>query len=76
MKLIAFLIVTALSLLIGLLPELVMYFLWTVVNPTDQFVKVIMIALFLLGGGSLSIFFGVLGFAMWVALATAILESK
>ena len=61
-------------LIIGLIPEITMYFLWGVINPETAALKALTIAIFVFGGGGLCFAFGVIAFVLWVAVMQAIIE--
>lgn len=60
-------IVSVVSLTFALIPEMAMYFLYGVIDPTTTMEKTMVIGLFLFFGTSLSVLFGFLGMGMWLA---------
>lgn len=59
--------------LIAILPEIAMYFLWNLVQPQDEIVRVALVALFFICGGGMCILFGFLGVAAWVSMTASLL---
>lgn len=60
---------------IALLPEIIMYFVWHLIQPENQTQKIALIAVFIFGGGGLSVLAGVLGFGAWIAGITSLMDS-
>lgn len=68
-----YILVSLLCLCISLLPEIAMYFLWQLVNPQDELMRVALVALFFFAGGGMCILFGFLGFAAWISITAALI---
>jgi hypothetical protein len=75
LKLIFFLVSTGICLFIASIPEATMYFLWHLVAPTEGWQRLVLVAMFFLGGGGLTILFWVGAAAMWVAAVTSIADA-
>jgi hypothetical protein len=69
------LVATIVCAIIAAIPEGAMYFLWHIVAPTEGWQRLAMVALFILGGGGITILFWVLAGALWMAVAAACLDS-
>lgn len=66
-----FLIVSIISLVVAFLPEIVMYFLYNLIDPSTFLERMVVIGLFLLTGGPISVFFAFLGLRLWVSFIEA-----
>lgn len=60
------LVLTVLSAVFAVIPEIIMYILWSIVHPTSEIVRLAMIFLFVFGGGSACVLFCLLAFMFWV----------
>ncbi len=65
LKVVGFIIWSLICLAFALIPEAVMYFLWGVIDPVTAIERLLVIAVFLIGGGSISVLFAFLGVALW-----------
>lgn len=63
-----------LSLAIASIPEVVLYFLYGIINPQTEMARVITILSFVFLGGGICIGFGVLGVMCFVAVTKAVLD--
>ncbi len=52
---------------LGLIPEFTMWGVWNLISPETEVGRIIMIAIFLFGGGAWCVFFAFLAFAGFVA---------
>lgn len=62
-------------LVLALFPETVMYFLYAVIDPTTSVERLLVIAVFLVAGGGLSVVFGFLGLTLWAHGISELLKS-
>jgi hypothetical protein len=74
LKVIFFLVSTAICLFLAAIPEAAMYFLWHLVAPTEGWEKLVLVGIFFLGGGGITILFWIGSFAIWAAAVAAIAE--
>jgi hypothetical protein len=74
LKLIFGLFWTALCVTIALIPEIIMYNVWHLIEPTTTIEKILVMALFWMGGGGLCILFAVLGIGLWGAMMKELLR--
>jgi hypothetical protein len=78
MKGIKFLVMTVITLIcaaIALIPPSIMYFLWHMVNPTTQEMKVVLVLGFMFFGGGFTAMFFYLAFALWAVLLAAVVDA-
>jgi hypothetical protein len=68
------LLVTVFCIVVGIIPELAMWGIWSLVHPSTEVGRIVMVALFLFGGTSLSILFGIVAFVMWAKLINVVLD--
>jgi hypothetical protein len=74
MKWLVGIVMTLICILGALIPEIVMYFTWNLVHPESEVAKIVLIALFWVAGGGMSVFFAFLGFMVWVSFMKALLD--
>jgi len=67
MKILFIVIWTLICFCLAIIPETAMYFTWSLVNPVEPIAKILLVAVFWLGGAGLCFLFGVVGFALWVS---------
>lgn len=72
-KFIGLMVMTLACFIFALLPEIGMYFLWQVVSPTTEIMRLLLIGVFIFGGGALCVLFAFLGFSLWVYLLNELL---
>lgn len=68
-----YILASILCLCLALLPEIAMYFLWQLVSPQDELMRVLLVGLFFFAGGGMCILFGFLGFAAWISMTATLL---
>ena len=76
MKLGFLLLITFVCLVFALIPEGAMWFIWHVAAPTMEVSRLLLVVLFVTCGGGLSVLFGFLGLALWVAMVGALVDSR
>ena len=59
---------TLVCLVIGLIPEGVMWMLWGLIHPSSETSKILVLAVFWLGGAGLCFLFAFLAFSLWVVM--------
>lgn len=73
MKFFIWLIFSLLCVVFALLPEITMYFIWHLINPSTDVMRVVVIAIFIFGGGSACVLFTFISLAIWGKGTEAIL---
>ncbi len=64
-KLLAFIGITIPCVIFGLLPEIVMYFTWGLIDPVTVLERILTVGLFWVVGGGLCILFAWLALILW-----------
>lgn len=75
MRVLFAMVVTVVSLIIAVLPEAGLYFLWKLVNPQTDLARVLLGLGFLFGGGGICILFGFVACVIWVGGIKAALDA-
>ena len=66
-KIVAFIFITLFCVALAAAPELVMYWVWNLVKPEEGWQRIALVAIFALGGGSVTLVAWMFSFAIWVA---------
>lgn len=74
MKVVFWVLGSLLALVVGLMPEVALYFLYGVINPQTELTRVITVLSFLFLGGGACFGFGILGLALFAGVTKAVLE--
>lgn len=74
MKLIFWILGSLLALFITVLPELVMYFTYSLINPTSEAAKIVILLGFWTVGGGLCVFTAFLGFVTFLSVTKVATE--
>lgn len=72
MKALVIAISSIVCLAISLLPEVAMYFTYWLINPSTELGRVLVLTVFWFGGLSVCVFFGFLGFALWISIVSEV----
>ena len=72
MKVLAFIFITLFSIAFALIPEGTMYYAWHLIQPVEVWQKIVILSLFWIGGLSICVWFGFIGFALWAFLLRTI----
>ena len=75
-KIVLALLLTLGCIFLASIPELTMYFLWKLVDPTYSWEKLVLVLSFLLGGTGATLLAWLGAFALWVNMFFLLLESK
>lgn len=72
MKLFFMVLSTIGCVIFGLIPEIVMYFVWGLITPVTIIEKILVVGLFWFGGAGLCAVFAVVAGIIWLAIMTAL----
>ena len=73
-KIAFFILGTLFCIIVGLWPEAAMYFVYNLIAPTTEMSRILVLALFWLGGAGVCLAFGVLSVVMWMGLIATCIE--
>lgn len=65
---------TAFCLILGFLPEIVMYFTWHLIQPDSTIAKILLMGLFWVAGAGLCVFFGFIAISIWLSVLTKVIK--
>lgn len=67
-------VVTAISIIIALIPEIVMVAIWTMISPTTELGQVVLVVGLLVAGGGFCILFAIIGLSAWISGIKSVLS--
>lgn len=73
-KILAGIVATLLAGVVAIIPEAAMYLIWHLVSPQSEAARIALVAVFVLGGGSLCFLSAWLAVLLWTTVMLAVLE--